>query len=197
MTRMVGGNDSYLSSLQVQYDTRGIQAQVNTGRPGFAAVAQYGFAPGTSGDSGDFGNDTSDSYNLANDDNTVSDYYGTTADQSPESRGGLPRTTTAVQSLAGGYGNRFGKTSIPSARFKYGFSNSQAIPYRGVSGNGMMRGRNLPPVSTGSVDLNIVDKGPAHGIFERTLYTPTAEGLRAIRRAQARGTLPKDYNFGR
>ncbi len=195
MTRMVGGNEPYLSSLSVQYDTRGVQ--VNVGRPGFSAVAQYGFAPGTAGDSGDFGNDSSGSYNLANDDNTVSDYYGTTANQMPYSAGGLPQTTTAVQSLEGGYGNRFGKTSIPSAKFKYGFSNSPATPYRGVSGNRMMRGSNLPPVSTASLDLDIVDKGPNFGEFQRTRYTPSAEGLRAIRAAQARGTVPRNYDFGR
>ena len=156
MMRMTGGNQAHLSSLQTQYDTRGLQVNV-AGRGGYPNV-QYGYAPASAGDSGDFGNQPSGSYTLANDANTVSEYYGQTADQRTYSRGGLPETNTAVQSLDGGFGKRFGRTQIPSRSFTYGFGNYKEKPYRGVSGNRAVRGRNLPPVSTASVDINIVDR---------------------------------------
>ncbi len=156
MIRMTGGNQAHLPSLQTQYDTRGLQ--VNVGGRSVAAVAQYGYASGSAGDSGDFGHQSTGSYNLTNDGNTAGDYNGETARQSPYSRGGLPNANTAVQSLEGGFGSRFGRTSIPSGTFKYGFGNYKERPYRGVSGNRAMRGRSLPSVSTASIDINTVDR---------------------------------------
>lgn len=191
MTRMAGGNQSYLPALQAQYDTRGFQVSARNSNS--AAVAGYGFVDGSSGDSGDFGNSSSGSYNLANDGDSVSNYYGQTANQRPYSGGGLPETTTAVQSLEGGFGKTFGRTSFPSGSFTYGFANNRQIPYRGVSGNRTVQGRNLPRVSTASVDIDIVDKGRARGAWQRRVYIPTYEALLAIRRANARGSLPRGF----
>lgn len=156
MMRMTGGNQAHLSSLQTQYDTRGLQ--VTVGGRAVSAAGQYGYQSASAGDSGDFGNQSSGSYKVANDGNTVSDYYGESATQSPYSRGGLPQTNTAIQSLDGGFGNRFGRTQIPSRAFTYGFGNYKERPYRGVSGNKAVQKRRLPPVSTASVDIDIVDR---------------------------------------
>ena len=198
MIRMTGGNQAYLPALQAQYDTRGLQTIV---RAPSSPAAVFGFAGAggeTSGDSGDFGNNTSGSYILANQNNGLSDYSGRTAKESPYSRGGLPDTNMAIQSTEGGFGQQFGYTEIPSGRHKYGFTkNPEPTSYRGVSGNMSSRGRMLPPVSTSSVDINIVDKGPARGDWERQVYTPSYEAVMAIRRAKARGFFPKPQRFGR
>lgn len=166
MVRMNGGYQPHLSTLQSKYDTRGMQVNVNArGASASASVSAdygyrpaYNYAPASEGNSGDYGNQTSNTYAQAQDGNTVSNYNYETANQSPWSRGGLPETNTAVTSLNGGFGDRFGKTQIPTGRFKYGFGDYKPRPYRGVSGNPFVRGRNLPPVSTASVNLNIVDR---------------------------------------
>lgn len=185
--RMTGGNQPHLPYLQARYDMNGFQI----------SAGPTGSAYESSGASGDFGNQSSGSYKMAEDINSVSDYGGDTANQSPYSQGGLPQTTTALQSLEGGYGQTFGNTSFRSGRHTFGFSNNPEIAYRGVSGNRGMQGRNLPPVSTASVDIDIVDSGPAHGDWERRVYTPSYDAARAIRQAKARGFFPPPRRFAR
>lgn len=185
--RMTGGVQPHLPSLQARYDMNGFRISAGPTASSYES----------SGDAGDYGNQTSGSYQMADDINTVSDYGGDTANQSPYSGGGLPQTTTAVQSLEGGYGQRFGTTSFRSGSFTYGFANNPEIRYRGVSGNRAIQGRNLPRVSTASVDIDIVDNDPGHGDWENQVYTPSYEAARAIQQAKARGFFPKPRRFGK
>ncbi|MCC7526984.1 MAG: hypothetical protein IT342_00595, partial [Candidatus Melainabacteria bacterium] len=187
MIRMTGGNQAYLPALQAQYNRRGLPVTVSTSSNPAVGFGFAGTGGETAGDSGDYGNQSSDSYTMANDFNTVSNYGGDTANQSPYSREVLPQTNTALQSLEGGFGRQFGTTSFPSGSHYFGFANSPEIPYRGVSGTKAIRGRNLPRVSTASADIDIVDKGPAHGDWELQIYKPSYEAVMAIRRAKARG----------
>jgi hypothetical protein len=97
-----------------------------------------------------------ESGNLAQQDNSFQDYMGDTdGKQTPMSRGGLPETTTAIQS----FDNIYGMTRIPSGQFRYGFSNQGGALLRSPTGFGNQGfGGFLPQTSTGSLDINTVDR---------------------------------------
>lgn len=169
MLRMTGSSEPHLGALQNRFATQASGQQTYSGgqRPAFSGNrgsqsaydidSAYG-TRATSGAYGEFGNSTANRYNYAQQNVEQYDYQGETANQAPISRGGLPATTTAIQSQSGSFGGRFGSTQIASGRFSYGFSQGSRKVYRGVSGNRNLSGRALPPVSTGSVDINIVDR---------------------------------------
>ncbi|PZM82513.1 MAG: hypothetical protein DKT66_10970 [Candidatus Melainabacteria bacterium] len=169
MIRMTGSNSPHLHALQSSNSAQGFRNQGYGQVPQSAYSAnrgmQYAYdlnsassARASSGAYGESGNSTANGYYYAQQDSDQYDYQGTTSNQSPISRGGLPAATTAVQSLEGSFGKRFGTTEIKSANFTYGFSKGTKRAYRGVSGNRAMRGVALPPVSTASVDINTVDR---------------------------------------
>lgn len=168
MLRMTGGSEPHLRALQNSYSTQvnSVQSYNQPVQNAFAGNAGIGSGydidavyneRGSSGAYGEPGNSTSNQYYYAQQNRNQYDYEGSTRNQRPISRGGLPETTTAIQSQAGSFGKRFGATEISPGKFTYGFSPARKQYYTGVSGNRYMRGNPLPPVSTASVDIDIVD----------------------------------------
>lgn len=159
MLRMTGANEPHLGALQNRASTQASSSySVNRGNQSAYDIDSAYNTRASSGASGQFGNRTANSYDRTQQNVQEYDYQGETASQRPVSRGGLPATTTAVQSQGGSFGSRFGATQIASGRFSYGFSQGSRRVLRGVSGNRNLRGASLPSVSTGSVDINIVDR---------------------------------------
>lgn len=93
---------------------------------------------------------------LTDSDRGLHDYLGNTdGKQTPMSRGGLPETTTAVQA----FDNIYGMTRIPSGQFRYGFGNYGPALLKSPTGFGSQGfGGFLPQTSTGSLDINTVDR---------------------------------------
>jgi hypothetical protein len=84
------------------------------------------------------------------------DYGGdTNGTQTPYSGGGLPETTTAIRA----FDNKYGMTRIPSGQFRYGFSNNGGAMLRSPTSFAQQGfGGFLPQTSTGSLDINTVDR---------------------------------------
>jgi len=157
MLRMTGSNEPHLRALQAHGPQQSGFAGNSANQNGYDIDAAYS-SVSSAGASGQYGNSTANQYYYANQDREQYDYEGSTSNQQPISRGGLPETTTAIQSQSGSFGQRFGATQIRSGRFTYGFSPARRQVFMGVSGNRMTKGRLLPPVSTASVEINTVDR---------------------------------------
>ncbi len=93
---------------------------------------------------------------LSYQDNSTQDYMGDTdGKQTPMCRGGLQETTTAIQA----FDNKYGMTRIPSGQFRYGFGNYGSAMLKSPTGFANQGfGGFLPQTSTGSLDINTVDR---------------------------------------
>lgn len=92
----------------------------------------------------------------------------------PQGRG-VKLPTAGVGLMAPGSVN---PAAFPSGQYSYGFTGSQSAPLGGLNHYGFYNGMPLPMVSTGSVDLNIVDcpniaSNYAPGQFNPYAYVPT------------------------
>jgi hypothetical protein len=96
-----------------------------------------------------------ESGNLSYQDDMLQNYQGDTNGKQTPRGEGLPRTEIDVMALQSPYGN----TSIPSGQFRYGFGNQGRALLKSPTGfAGQGWGALLPQTSTGSLDINTVDR---------------------------------------
>ncbi len=88
-------------------------------------------------------------------DPSLQNYQGETDGRQTPMGEGLRRTEVDILSLK----NQYGGTSIPSGRFRYGFGNTGSAFLKSPTGfGGQGWGGMLPATSTGSLDINTVDR---------------------------------------